>query len=331
MDKNTFFELAAKILAGEASAAEQKTFNTYLRNKEYRNLYEGLQEAWQKELTYESDEFELERGLRKLRSKINDAANVSARKKARILRLKQPLRIAAGLLILIGISVFVYRLREYQAPKPPVDMVTITAQRGERKTVKLPDGSTTTLNAGATIWYPVNFPEDSREIRLSGEAFFEVTTDTRKPFLVRSGEFETTVLGTSFAINQTDQRFFVTVETGRVRVNKVGKPEEIILEKGQQGTFHHANNRFRKSEVATERYIAWKDNILRFDEITIGEAFNKIENWYNVTIQCDSEALLNRRIKATYQNESLQHVMDDLAFMTDITYQYQNADTLIIH
>src|SRR5690606_35165554 len=132
MDKNTFFELAAKILAGEATAAEQKTFNTYLRNEEYRNLYEWLQEAWQKELKYESDEFELERGLRKLRSKINDAAEADARKKARILPLKRPLRIAAGLLILVSISVFVYRLREHQAPKPPADVVTVTAKRGER-------------------------------------------------------------------------------------------------------------------------------------------------------------------------------------------------------
>src|SRR5690606_1051861 len=254
-----------------------------------------------------------------------------ARKKARILPLKRPLRLAAGLLILVSVSVFVYRLRVHQAPKPPAAVVTVTAKRGERKTAKLPDGSTTTPTAGATISYPANFPEDSREIRLTGEAFFEVTTDTRKPFLVRSGEFETTVLGTSFAINQTDQRFFVTVETGRVRVNKVGKPEKIILEKGQQGTFHHANNRFRKSEVATERYIAWKDNILRFDEITIGEALKKIENWYDVTIQCDSTALLNRKLKGTYRNESLQHVMDDLAFMTGITYQYLSADTLIIH
>lgn len=330
MDKSTFFELATKILAGEASAAEQEKFNVYLRNEEYRQLYDWLREEWQKELKYKPGEFDLERGLRKLRSKITDATEADIRQKSRILSLKRILRIAASLLVLVSISVFIYRLSAPHNAKQQTDRITVSAQRGERKTFQLPDGSTVSLNSGATIQYPTAFSGDLRQIHLTGEAFFDVTTDKKRPFVVTTGGFETTVLGTSFAINHQAGRFSVTVETGRVRVAKSGLHEEVILAKGQQATFDSASDRFRKTAVVTAKYTDWKDHTLRFDEITVGEAFEKIEAWYDVTIQCDSAALLNRTIKGTYHNEPLQNVLDDLAYMIGITYTYQSADTLII-
>lgn len=331
MDKSIFFELATKILAGEASAAEQETFNSYLRNAEYRKLYDWLREEWQKELKYEPGELDLERGLRKLRSKITDATEADTRQKSRILSLKRVLQIAASLLVLVSISIFIYRLSAPHNAKQQTEMVTVSAQRGERKTIKLPDGSAVSLNSGATIQYPAAFSGDIRKIQLTGEAFFDVTTDKKKPFIVTAGGFETTVLGTSFDINQTNGMISVTVETGRVRVAKSGRHEEVILEKGQQATFDRSADRFRKTAVVTAKYTEWKNHTLRFDEITVKEAFEKMEAWYNVTIQCDAAVLLNRKIKGTYHNESLQNVLDDLAFMIDMTYTYQSADTLIIH
>lgn len=330
MDKSTFFELATKILAGEASAAEQEKFDVYLRNEEYLQLYDWLREEWQKELKYKSGEFDLERGLRKLRSKITDATEADTRQQSSILSLKRVLRVAASLLVLVGISIFIYRLHAPHNVPQQTDRITVSAQRGERKTFQLPDGSTVSLNSGATIQYPAAFSGDIRQIHLTGEAFFDVTTDKKRPFVVTAGGFETTVLGTSFDINHQAGRFSVTVETGRVRVAKAGRNEGVILEKDQQVTFDSATDRFRKTAVVTAKYTDWKDHTLRFDEITVGEAFEKIETWYNVTIQCDSAALLNRTIKGTYHNEPLQNVLDDLAFMIGITYTYQSADTLII-
>lgn len=330
MDKSTFFELATKILAGEASAAEQEKFNVYLRNEEYRQLYDWLREEWQKELKYKPGEFDLERGLRKLRSKITDATEADTQQKSRILSLKRVLQVAASLLVLISISIFIYRLSAPHNAKQQTEMVTVSAQRGERKTIKLPDGSTVSLNSGAIIQYPAAFSGDNRQIHLTGEAFFDVTTDKKKPFVVTAGGFETTVLGTSFDVNQTEGTIYVTVETGRVRVAKAGRPEEVTLEKGQQATFDPSQDRFRKTAVVTAKYTDWKNHTLRFDEITVGEAFEKMEAWYDVTIQCNSAALLNRTIKGTYHNEPLQNVLDDLAYMIGITYTYQSADTLII-
>jgi len=331
MDKSTFFELATKILAGEASTAEQEKFNSYLRNEEYLKLYNWLREEWQKELKYKPGEFDLERGLRKLRSKITDATEADTRQQSSILSLKRVLQVAASLLVLVSISILVYRLNAPHHVIQQTDRVTVSAKRGERKTFELPDGSAVSLNSGATIQYPAAFSGDLREIHLTGEAFFDVTTDKKRPFVVTAGGFETTVLGTSFDINHTDGMISVTVETGRVRVAKSGRHEEVILEKGQQATFDRSADRFRKTAVIAAKYTEWKDHTLRFDEITVGEAFEKMEAWYNVTIQCDSAALLNRTIKGTYHNESLQNVLDDLAFMIDMTYTYQSADTLIIH
>jgi ferric-dicitrate binding protein FerR (iron transport regulator) len=204
--------------------------------------------------------------------------------------------------------------------------------KNEIKEISLPDGSLVWLNANTTLSYePVLFNKKQRVVRIeSGEAFFEVVKDRKVPFVVQSNSFKTTVLGTSFNVNCDGEWISVTVETGKVHLAKTDQSAEVILEKGQQATFYPMAKNFEVNETATPLSGRWRENILSLNEIPLKDAFDKMEEWYKVKIECESPLLLSRTIRGTYTNEPLQKVLEDLAFMLDIQYEWVNDSTVII-
>lgn len=258
------------------------------------------------------------------------------------------LAVAASVALVIGTGLVYFLLNSAQT----VDLITKTTARGQKSTITLADGSQVRLNAESTISYPETFEGNTREIILTGEAFFDVTRDESRPFIIRSGEVTTTVLGTSFNISAFPaQDIAITVATGKVQVvhnpqavegadqsataGSALKPEgqgppAVVLVKGEQARFDISEGTIEKQQVDFTRYTAWKEGILFFDDIALRDAAKILERWYNVTIAFESEDLGQCHIEGKYEDEKLLNILESLKFVKGLSYEFQKDGTILI-
>jgi len=197
--------------------------------------------------------------------------------------------------------------------------VARTTTRGQKMDVFLPDGTQVRLNSNSHISYPEKFSDDTREVTLDGEAYFKVTHDATKPFIVHTGNTSTTVLGTSFNVHSDQKAVTVTLVEGKVDVSTA--TGVATLSPNQQAIIKSGSENINTQPVDVANYTAWTTNSLIFDNIPLSEVFATMENWYNVDIEVNSKALNDCIITARYENESLENVMNSLRFMLKVQYQ----------
>ncbi|PSL31411.1 FecR family protein [Dyadobacter jiangsuensis] len=205
--------------------------------------------------------------------------------------------------------------------------------------VRLEDGTVITLGKNSRLSYPAHFQKHKREVFLSGEAFFDVTKDPNRPFLVYANETVTKVLGTSFEIKafENSQAVTVHVRTGRVSVYKQSRiqmddPETtgLLLLPNQQGTFNRDSETLVKNLVPEPLPIEpiTDTKKFRFDEVPVTEVLAEIEKMYGVQIVCDHELLAKCIISTTVRNESLYDNLDVIC--RTIGGSYKEIDAQIV-
>ena len=248
-------------------------------------------------------------------------------------------RIAASIILVLGAAVFAYL---YLFNESGVVYLTKTTERGQRLTFLLADGSRVKLNSESTITYPERFEGSTREIQLSGEAFFEVKRDPDKPFVVISDDVNTEVLGTSFNVRAfPDENIVVTVSSGKVNVF-TGKRDfsvqktadsqrvtNVVLTAGQQATYHISRQYLSHGVVSLGRHIGWKDGILRFDETPLGEVAEILQRWYDVEIGFESDHLSSCKVTSTFRSETIEDVLEELKFIFKLNYTIDNQKIAI--
>lgn len=328
MEDYRFYELATKVLSKEASEDEKELLAKYLDESEYRMLYAWLESEIEKGLTSNFTEFNYERGLNLLRKKIRQDSEVQMKKKT---LLRFVVGIAASFLLVIGLGMFWSQWTKTNGDRQ-VKYISYSTQMGERKAIRLADGTVVHLNVATSLSVPEKFSANERRVKLKGEAFFDVARNPAKPFIVQTGNFRTTVLGTHFNVSYNQEKTIeVTVESGKVRVENVAKNQQVLLLKDERTMYSENQNGFSKTAVNSSIYTDWRNNVLRFDGITTQQAFDKIEKWYNVRIHCSSSQILRRKICTVYRNESVQKVIDDLQFILGFHYSYVNDSTITIN
>ncbi|WP_428235112.1 FecR family protein [Gracilimonas sp.] len=200
---------------------------------------------------------------------------------------------------------------------------------GQTSTFRFNDGSVITLNGGSTLRYPEQFSPQTREVYLEGEAFFDIAPDQNRPFIVHVGNTTTRVLGTSFNIKaySNDEKIQVTVIEGKVGVS--GKPNEnggsapeqpIILGENQWATYHQSGEFFEQGEGNIWEQIAWKDQVLIFNDKPFSEVAKMLERWYGVDIILQGEQLQDAKLKGEHKNMSLERVLQSIQFILGIEY-----------
>ncbi len=143
------------------------------------------------------------------------------------------------------------------------DFTTITAA-AERTEVQLPDGTQVYLRDNATISYENGFAGDARNVRLEGEAFFDVAENPQKPFVIKAGESTVTVLGTSFLVNAEDTRTTVLVKTGKVAFQGDEDAEAVYLTKNMRSVFTEGDAQPVTTEKDSGNDLAWQSGYLNF-------------------------------------------------------------------
>ena len=165
---------------------------------------------------------------------------------------------------------------------------TMTTPKGGQYKLLLPDGTAVWLNAASSITYPAAFSGARRLVTITGEAYFEVTKDASKPFLVRTGATEVEVLGTHFNINSYDDEpgIATTLLEGRVRVTDGSN--QHMLKPGQQARVQQQSIRV-VNDVDVDQVVAWKNGFFQFDRSDIRTVMRQLSRWYDVEVVYEGE------------------------------------------
>ena len=206
----------------------------------------------------------------------------------------------------------------------------VHVKNGEHKRIILPDGTSVTLNAGSYLRYPREFITDVRRIEMNGEAFFEVTRDEEKPFLIHTKDADVKVLGTSFNVKafDMDEQLTVSVQTGKVQVDlpeammRLLPDEQFVMDK-TKGEFQKRNEDARLSTV-------WIKGGLYFNRTPIRTVVNELVRMYNRTIEFAPGAEYDDYIYGEHDNKSLEAVLKSIQYSTDIKYRIEN-DKIVLY
>lgn len=228
-----------------------------------------------------------------------------------------PLLIASGVL-----------LNQYLNLKTDQGFTTqeVYSPRGVRSQIVLPDGSKVWLNAGSTIKFKVPFDQTKRDVSLTGEAFFNVQKNPKAPFVVNSGKVSVTVLGTKFNYKafEDENNIEVVLAEGKVTINTHGGDtgKELNMKPGERAVFDKITNQTKVTSEKIDKYIAWHTGKLVFDETPMPQVATQLERWFGIEVIIEDPRILNYRITTTFENESLNQVLDLLRLSSPIEIKY---------
>lgn len=161
---------------------------------------------------------------------------------------------------------------------------TMMTLRGMEFPLTLSDGTKVFLNAESKIKYPVSFSGNTREVEISGEVYFDVVKDKTKPFIVKSGDVNIEVLGTSFNVKgfQNEKEIATTLVEGKVKLSAKGN--NVILIPGKQAIFDKEKKSISVKDVDVELYTAWNNGKFIFRNESIENIMNTLQRWYDFEV-----------------------------------------------
>jgi ferric-dicitrate binding protein FerR (iron transport regulator) len=219
--------------------------------------------------------------------------------------------VAAMLILTIGVFFYVQKKSSF-SDLGDVHVVNMT--KAIQKLV-LSDGSIVWLNPKSKVIYPHNFTSTLRKVQMQGEAFFEVSPDPKRPFIIYSGNVITRVLGTSFRIRAYENiPFEVSVLTGKVSVQlQTREDSELILLPQQTATYITASDLLKKGiEKKTSAMSIWHKETMTFDNEPIREVIKVLNAQFKVNISTADEKLLDYVLKADFNDQSLPSILEML-------------------
>lgn len=207
---------------------------------------------------------------------------------------------------------------------------TVRTAKGEKRSVKLADGTEIYLNADSEIRFPEPFSDTSRLVFLKGEAYFTVAKDKKRPFTVQTSQTKVKVLGTIFNLKAYHPHTAtLVVQEGKVQFKSIsGKEKPMIFTANQRGIFNSASG-LKKDNVYAIRYLGWKDNHLVFDNESMHEVARTLERWYDVEINEIPETLSREHFTGDFHEKTLDYVLERMSYVMEFKYSINNKSVTI--
>jgi ferric-dicitrate binding protein FerR (iron transport regulator) len=247
----------------------------------------------------------------------------------------QMMRVAAVLLIASLTGIIVYQ--NFYSP-PIVETVEptlreIVTSKGQRADLTLSDGTRVQLNADSRLTLPDVFRADKREVFLEGEAFFDVTKNPDKPFLIHTKSALVRILGTSLGIRSypEDVTVRVVVKEGRVALTHGdgSAQEEAILSPGEMGSLDLANYNITTKKVEDmDLLLSWTEGYLKFKDTKMTEVALQLERKYDIEVILGSERIREMRLTANLSSRSIRNVLDVVAASLGIEYEMDQQNVI---
>ncbi|OYT17718.1 MAG: hypothetical protein B7C24_01145 [Bacteroidetes bacterium 4572_77] len=241
------------------------------------------------------------------------------------------IKIAASLVLFFALGTSFYYLSPTK--KSNIEIVSLSSPAGLRTKVLLPDSSTVILAGNSQISYPSNFDEKTRNVKIVGEAFFDVQKNPKKPFIVAVEDITISVLGTSFNIlaYPEEESIETSLVTGKILVGFPNNPKShgVTLSPGERSTYSKINKTVSISEFEINRTISWINEKLIFENENIFSICKKLERWYGIKINVHNSS--KDKYTLTVQDNTLTEVLDLLAKVGPIQYEINNSKVDIYH
>ncbi len=229
-----------------------------------------------------------------------------------------------------GVTVLSYRADGIPASVAPEGTNKIVVPRGCDYRLVLSDSTVVHLNADSEIEFPVGFSGPKREVRLRGQAWFDVARDEMTPFVVVTSRSEVTVLGTEFDVSDYEGRpYQTTLVSGSVAVAVPGG-ESRTLTPGQQAEITAGGIGVR--DVDTRLYTAWKDGYFVFEEATVAGIMQKLSEWYDTQYVIADPALDDVRITARLRKyATIAPVLDVLTMLDELDFEITDNKAIKVY
>ena len=207
---------------------------------------------------------------------------------------------------------------------------------GTQLRMVLSDNTVVWLNSGSQLVYPKLFKDKTREVLLFGEAFFEVSKNPDKPFIVKTSDLDIKVLGTEFNVSAygEDNEIQTVLKEGSVAIRRKGAgffEKDVMIKPNQLASFSKATNNTKVSQVDVDYYTLWLKGLMSFDEIDFIRVIKKVERFYNISIDfADHQKEIMRISGKLDLKRGKQEVMEYLSKVSLSTFEQTNENQYII-
>jgi transmembrane sensor len=208
--------------------------------------------------------------------------------------------------------------------------------RGGGYNLQLADGTGVWLNAGSSIRFPVSFTEDTRQVYLEGEAYFEVSHDG-SPFIVSTEDMDVRVLGTSFNISAyADEPLYkTTLVEGKVSVELLGQEgspsNSLILSPDHQAIFNRSESQLSDVEVNATLYTSWMQGKLEFHNESLDQVMLRLARWYDFEYEFENPQAKDFHFSARLNNgENISTIIEMLEMTTDVKFELRDQK-IVVH
>ncbi len=323
--KDDRYVLVSKYLAHQMEEDELAALEAWRKN--HPEEFKALRSLWYGARA-DRQAFSAERAKQRLNQRIDalEAENLQQRQQ----KTHYWLKVAASISLLCIVAATAYFFAPWQPLHEGGQASWIEKSTGKSQiaVLTLPDGTQVKLNADSKISYSPKFDQDqTREVFLQGEAFFEVTHDPQHPFIVQAGKLSTKVLGTSFVVSAypQDETTKVTVASGKVEVHLPhGLPTTLLLP-GRQMVCNPAEKTWHEQAVTLQHALAWTEGRLVFHNATLSEVARVLGRYYDVRVLFATEDLKNCQLTASFEKETLFHVLDAIGYINDMQYTFEEG------
>jgi ferric-dicitrate binding protein FerR (iron transport regulator) len=318
--KNEFSQLVSKVLAGEASDNEKKSLQKMLfKSSEDTLLYNQLKEYWDADVNLKN--MNKENFEKSLMAQLDFESQVQPSKYKKLY-----FRIASAAAVIFFVMTCSLA---YLYTSTANEFYTFSAQSTPIE-YTLQDGTKVTLNKNSSLTYKSDFGEKRRDVKLSGEAYFKVTKDKTRPFIVEALKTKTEVLGTSFNVraNKESGKVITTLVEGSVRFMAVNCQQ--VLKPGEEIAFNTKTQKFEVQKIDTQYNTSWVSGRYIYNNVTFADLANKLENIYKLKIEISDSKIANHIVSASFLNEEpVEEILKSLE--NELLFNYVIKDSTQIN
>jgi len=246
-------------------------------------------------------------------------AYANSRKSQKII-LWRALSAAAVLAIALLVSILVSRTAEL----PSSGVQVFTVPLGSRSKVLLADGTEVNLNSGSELTISNSFSKRNRSATLKGEAFFNVKSDPKHPFMLSTNKFDIKVTGTQFNVCAYEEDLLnsTTLAEGKVELYMHGCAKVFNIKPGEKFSYNSSSKKYTLKETDVDQEIAWKNGEFIFKKILFPDLVKRLERWYDVKLICTDKQLTTYSYSGRFKNqETIWQVFDALKLTSPIDYK----------
>ncbi len=212
----------------------------------------------------------------------------------------------------------------------PVAMQTIYVPAGQRAELNLADGTKVWLNAKTTFTFPTLFSAKSRNVILDGEGFFQVKTDKKHPFIVKTEKYDIKVWGTQFNVMAYSgkQVFETSLLEGSVELLNSGENKGVLIAPNER--IYLKNDRLVRSSISDFNHFLWKEGLISFDDETFPEMVTKLELYFDLKINMNNSKILKNRYTGKFRTkDGVEHILKVLQLSNQFKFEIDDKLNII--